>query len=179
MNSSSPDGPEKYLDLTRCRHGIARRHRAACTLIPVLRSRSRHHSRDRGHPFQNEPEFIIGEIPGDEELKNRLAVYTFRMCTEAIKVLIEKSLPDLKLFCWGHSTGGEYFYLLEQYGLKNKHIGGLGFGTGMPWIRKEWDLVYAEKSPEEGLPFRKLTDLSRRSPEDRQKRLCRTEPTLG
>ena len=75
---------------------------------------------------------------GDAELKNRLAVYTFRMCTEAIKVLIEKSLPDLKLFCWDHSTGGEYFYLLEQYGLKNKLIGGLGFGTGMPaWIRKE------------------------------------------
>ena len=88
------------------------------------------------------------------------------MCIEAIKVLIKKSLPDLKLFCWGHSTGGEYFYLLEQYGLKNKLIGGLGFGTGMPaWIRKEWDLACAEKSPEErAKPFRNLTDLSRRSP---------------
>ena len=67
---------------------------------------------------------------------------------------------------WGHSTGGEYFYLMEQYGLKNKLIGGLGFGTGMPaWVRKEWDLACAEKSPEErAAPFRNLTDLSRRSP---------------
>jgi hypothetical protein len=89
------------------------------------------------------------------------------MCIEALKVLIEKSLPDLKLFCWGHSTGGEYFYLLEQYGLKNNLIGGLGFGTGMPaWIRKQWDLACAQKSPEErAAPFRNLTDLSRRSPQ--------------
>jgi hypothetical protein len=67
---------------------------------------------------------------------------------------------------WGHSTGGEYFYLMEQYGLKNQLIGGLGFGTGMPaWVRKEWDLACAEKSPEErAAPFRNLTDLSRRSP---------------
>jgi hypothetical protein len=136
--------------------------------IPVLAvSLPGHYSRKPWPPIpERRPEFIIGEIPGDAELKNRLAVYTFRMCTEAIKVLIEKSLPDLKLFCWGHSTGGEYFYLLEQYGLKNKLIGGLGFGTGMPaWIRKEWDLTCAEKSPEERAePFRKLTDLSRRSP---------------
>ena len=168
----TPDGPEKYLDLTQVpptesRAGIAQ-HMASLG-IPVLAvSLPGHYSRRPWPPIpERRPEFIIGEIPGDEELKNRLAVYTFRMCIEAIKVLIEKSLPDLKLFCWGHSTGGEYFYLLEQYGLKNRLIGGLGFGTGMPaWIRKEWDLACAKKSPEErAKPFRKLTDLSRRSPE--------------
>ena len=70
----------------------------------------------------------IGEVPGDVELRNRLAVYTFRMCTEAIKALVEKNLSE-RIFMWGHSTGGEYFYLMEQYGLKNKLIGGLGFAT--------------------------------------------------
>jgi hypothetical protein len=89
------------------------------------------------------------------------------MCTEAIKTLVERSLPGQDIFMWGHSTGGEYFYLMEQYGLKNKLIGGLGFGTGMPaWARKEWDLACANKSPEErAAPFRNLTHLSRRSPE--------------
>ena len=33
------------------------------------------------------------------------------------------------------------------------------------WVRKDWDLACAEKSPEErAAGFRKLTDLSRRSP---------------
>jgi len=167
----TPDGPEKYLDLTKTsptesRVGVAQ-HMASLG-IPVLAiSLPGHYSRSPWPPIPDRrPEFIIGEIPSDEELTNRLALYTFRMCVEVIKVLIEKTLPDLKIFCWGHSTGGEYFYLLEQYGLRNKLIGGLGFGTGMPaWIRKEWDLACAQKSPEErAAPFRNLTDLSRRSP---------------
>ncbi len=150
----TPDGPEKYLDLTQVpptesRAGVAQ-HMASLG-IPVLAvSLPGHYSRKPWPPIpERRPEFIIGEIPGDD------------------KALIDKSLPDQELFCWGHSTGGEYFYLLEQYGLKNKLIGGLGFGTGMPaWIRKEWDLACAEKSPEERAePFRKLTGLNRRSPE--------------
>ena len=83
---------------------------------------------------------------------------------------------------WGHSTGGEYFYLMEQYGLKNKLIGGLGYGTGMPaWVRKEWDLACADKSPEErAAPFRNLTDLSRRSPKGYAKSgYVGPDPTLG
>jgi hypothetical protein len=167
----TPDGPEEYLDLTqtdptKARVGVAQH--IASLGIPVLAvSLPGHYSRNPWPPIpERRPEFIIGEVPGDEELKNRLAVYTFRMCIEAIKVLIEQSLPGQKLFCWGHSTGGEYFYLLEQYGLKNQLVGGLGFGTGMPaWIRKEWDLACAKKSPEErAAPFRNITDLSRRSP---------------
>ena len=166
----TPDGPEKYFDLTKAnpteaRVGVAQH--IASLGIPVLAiSLPGHYSRNPWSPIpERRPEFIIGEIPGDTELRNRLAVYTFRMCTEAIKALVEKNLNE-EIFMWGHSTGGEYFYLMEQYGLKNKLIGGLGFGTGMPaWVRKEWDLACAEKSPEErAAPFRNLTDLSRRSP---------------
>jgi hypothetical protein len=136
--------------------------------VPVLAiSLPGHYSRNPWPAIpERRPEFVIGTVPEDAELKNRLAVYTFRLCLEAIKLLIEKNLPDYNVFTWGHSTGGEYFYLLEQYGLKNPLIGGLGFGTGMPaWIRKEWDLACAKKSPEErAAPFRNLTELSRRSP---------------
>jgi hypothetical protein len=168
----TPDGPEEYLDLTRtdperARLGIAQH--IASLGIPVLAiSLPGHYSRNPWPPIaERRPEFILGEIPGDEELRNRLAVYTFRMCIEAVKTLIENSLPDCPIFCWGHSTGGEYFYLLEQYGLRNRLIGGLGFGTGMPaWLRKEWDLACAEKSPaERAAGFRNITELSRRSPQ--------------
>jgi hypothetical protein len=167
----TPDGPEEYVDLTRtdpnkARVGVAQ-HMASLG-IPVLAiSLPGHYSRKAWPPIAERlPEFVIGQTPGATELRNRLAVYTFSMCAEAIKALVEKQLPAQALFMWGHSTGGEYFYLMEQLGLKNKLIGGLGFGTGMPaWVRKEWDLACAEKSPQErAAPFRNLTDLSRRSP---------------
>lgn len=167
----TPDGPEAYLDLTaidpsEARVGVAQH--VASLGIPVLAiSLPGHYSRRPWPPIaERRPEFVIGEIPDDDELKNRLAVYTFRMCVEAIRALVEKNLTQ-DIFMWGHSTGGEYFYLMEQYGLKNKLIGGLGFGTGMPaWVRKEWDLLCAKKSPEErAAPFRLLTDLSRRTPQ--------------
>ena len=166
----TPDGPETYPDLSKtdphtARVGVAQH--IASLGIPVLAiSLPGHYSAKPWPPIaERRPEFIIGQIPGDSELRNRLAVYTFLMCTEAIKALIENNLNQ-SIFMWGHSTGGEYFYLMEQYGLKNRLIGGLGFGTGMPaWVRKEWDLVCAKKSPEErAAPFRNLTDLSRRSP---------------
>ena len=171
----TPGGPETYLDLTQtdpaqARVGVAQH--IASLGIPVLTiSLPGHYSRKHWASIaERRPEFIIGEVPGDTELRNRLAVYTFRMCAEAIKALVESNVKE-SIFMWGHSTGGEYFYLMEQYGLKNRLIGGLGFGTGMPaWIRKEWDLACASKSPEErAAPFRNLTDLSRRSPKGYEK----------
>ncbi len=169
----TPDGPEKYLDLTQSppatsRVGIAQ-HIASLGITVLAISLPGHYSRNPWPPISTRrPEFIIGEIPGDKELENRLAVYTFRMCLEAIKLLIERHMPEDNLYIWGHSTGGEYFYLMEQYGLKNRLIGGLGYGTGMPaWLRREWDLAAAEKSPEErAKKFRAITSLSRRSPEE-------------
>ena len=166
----TPDGPEDYPDLTqtdptKARVGVAQH--IASLGVPVLAISLPGHYRRKPWPpiAERRPEFVIGEVPNDEELKNRLAVYTFRMCVEAIKALVENTLGE-SIFMWGHSTGGEYFYLMEQFGLKNKLLGGLGFGTGMPaWVRKEWDLACATKSPEErAAPFRNLTDLSRRSP---------------
>lgn len=171
----TPDGPEEYLDLTQvdptaARVGVAQ-HIASLGIAVLAISLPGHFSRNPWPPIaERRPEFVIGELPGDTELRNRLAVYTFRMCTEAIKTLVEHNLSE-NIFMWGHSTGGEYFYLMEQYGLKNRLIGGLGFGTGMPaWVRKEWDLLCAKKSPQErAAPFRNLTNLSRRSPKGYEK----------
>lgn len=169
----TPDGPEKYLDLTKIppatsRVGIAQ-HIASLGITVLAISLPGHYSRGPWPPIPTRrPEFVIGEIPGDKELNSRLAVYTFRMCLEAVKLLIERHLPGHKLYMWGHSTGGEYFYLMEQYGLRNQLIGGLGFGTGMPaGLRKEWDLAADDRLPEERAKrFRAITDLSRRSPEE-------------
>ncbi len=166
----TPDGPEEYLDLTKSppatsRVGIAQ-HIASLGITVLAVSLPGHYSQKPWPPIPiRRPEFVIGETPGDEELSNRLAVYTFRMCLEAIKLLIERHLPDHKLYMWGHSTGGEYFYLMEQYGLKNQLIGGLGFGTGMPaGLRKEWDLAANDKeAAERAKRFHAITDLSRRT----------------
>ena len=169
----TPDGPEKYLDLTKVaptqsRVGIAQ-HIASLGVTVLAISLPGHYSRNPWPPIASRKhEFVIGEPPGDPELKNRLAVYTFRMCLEAIKVLIETNLPDYSLYIWGHSTGGEFFYLMEQYGLKNKLIGGLGFGTGMTGaMSKEFNRVASETSLEErASKFVPITDVSRRSPEE-------------
>lgn len=149
----TPDGPEEYLDLSRvpprsARVGVAQ-HMASLGVPVLALSLPGHYSRRPWPPIpERRPEFVIGEIPGDRELENRLAVYTFRLCLEAVKKLIEEHLPGSRLYIWGHSTGGEYFYLMEQFGLRNEILGGLGFGTGMPaGLRKEWDLAVDDKGP--------------------------------
>jgi len=168
----TPDGPEEFPDLTKvapasARVGVAQ-HMASLGLTVLTLSLPGHYSHRAWPPIPvRRPEFVIGEIPDDRELNNRLAVYTFRMCLEAIKLVIERHLPTHKLYIWGHSTGGEYFYLMEQYGLKNQLIGGLGFGTGMPArVLKEWHAAMGETEPSEEYKHRRaIAGLSRRTPE--------------
>jgi hypothetical protein len=167
----TPDGPGQYLDLSRIppetsRVGIAQ-HMASLGIAVLTLSLPGHYSRNPWPPIVNRrPEFVIGEAPDDEELDLRLSVYTFRLCLEAIKLLIEKHLPEYKLFIWGHSTGGEYFFLMEQFGLRNRLLGGLGFGTGMPaGLRKEWDMAADDREPvERAKRFQAVAGLSRRTP---------------
>lgn len=168
----TPDGPEEFLDLTKvapvfARVGVAQ-HMASLGLTVLTVSLPGHYSHKLWPPIPvRRPEFVIGETPDDNELRNRLAVYTFRMCLEAIKIVIERHVPDHNLYMWGHSTGGEYFYLMEQYGLKNRLIGGLGFGTGMPArVLKEWLVAMGETEPSEDYKHRRtIAGLSRRTPE--------------
>jgi len=171
----TPDGPETFQDLTRTapsqsRAGLAQH--IASLGIPVLTvSLPGHYSRaDWPALAIRRPEFVIGEIPDDAELQNRLAIFTYRMCLEALKLLIERHLPGYDLFLWGPSTGAEYFYLLEQYGLKNRLVGGLGFGTGPPaaLIRDARLAIGAPESVRrrQELELRSVHDLIRRSPDD-------------
>src|SRR5512143_153137 len=99
----TPDGPENYADLTqvdpaKARVGVAQH--IASLGIPVLAiSLPGHYSRSVWPPIpERVPEFVIGTTPAPEELRNRLAVYTFRMCAEAIKTLVEKHLPHQAIF---------------------------------------------------------------------------------
>ena len=95
----TPDGPQDYPDLSKtdpkkARVGVAQH--IASLGIPVLAiSLPGHYSRKAWAPIaERRPEFIIGQIPADTELRNRLAVYTFRMCAEAIKALVQKNLSE-------------------------------------------------------------------------------------
>ncbi|MDP6559851.1 MAG: alpha/beta fold hydrolase [Candidatus Binatia bacterium] len=167
----TPDGPEDYLDLTRTPPGQSRvgiaQHMASLGVTVLSLSLPGHYSGRPWPPIATRvPEFIIGQVPNEKELHNRLSVYTFRMCLEAVKALIERSLPAHSLYIWGHSTGGEYFYLMERHGLKNRIIGGLGFGTGMPaGMRKEWDIAWgAGDAQQRAQRFLPIAGLSRRSP---------------
>lgn len=168
----TPDGPETYLDLTKVppgesRAGIAQ-HIASLGVKVLAISLPGHYSSKPWPPIAvRKPEFVIGETPDDVEMRNRLGVYTFRMCLEAVKVLIEQNLARDKLYVWGHSTGGEFFFLLEQYGAKNTLLGGLGFGSGMPGsMMKEFDHAVGDKTPEERAnQFRPVNNVTRRSPE--------------
>ena len=178
----TPDGPPRYVDFTRepasrSRVGIAQ-HLASLGVAVLCVSLPGHFSRAVWPPIpQRKLEFVIGETPSDNEFKNRLAVYTFRMCLEALKVLIERNLPEYNLYIWGHSTGGEHFYLMEQYGLKNKLIGGLGYGTGVPAsVRKAWGLTVGEIPKERAKQFESITDVSRRSPKGYEKNVGIHQP---
>ena len=167
----TPDGPHEYVDLTRvppeeARVGIAQ-HMASLG-VPVLAvSLPGHYSRKPWPPIlMRRPEFEIGQVPDDDELASRLAVYTFRMCVEALKALIAKALPGHPVFLWGHSTGGDFFHLMEQYGMTNRLVGGLGFGSGMPasmW--KDIEIAASGQSQEQqARPFHRIRELTRRSP---------------
>lgn len=168
----TPDGPEEYLDLTQISPATARvgvaQHVAALGFPVLAISLPGHYSPKPWPPIpERQPEFVIGEVPTPKEIANRLAVYTFRMCLEAVKILIERSLPSYGIYLWGHSTGGEYVYLMEQYNLRNKLLGALGFGTGMPAnMHKEWNLLYQKHSPEErAQKYAPVAGLMRRSPQ--------------
>lgn len=167
----TPDGPEQFVDLTQvapanARVGIAQ-HIASLGVRVLAISLPGHYSSKPWPPLEvRKPEFIIGTLPSDTEMANRLAVYTFRMCLEAIKVLIEEHIPGDSVYVWGHSTGGEFFYLLEQFGLKNPIIGGIGYGSGMPAeMMKAFDHKMGDKTPEQrASQFRPFNAVTRRSP---------------
>jgi pimeloyl-ACP methyl ester carboxylesterase len=61
---------------------------------------------------QRVPPYLQDREVGDEELKIRNAVYTFRLVADGVKKLVEETTTG-PVVINGHSTGGELTYMLE------------------------------------------------------------------
>jgi pimeloyl-ACP methyl ester carboxylesterase len=81
---------------------------------------------------QRVPGYVLGRTMAPEEAKVRNAVFTFKLATEGVRRLLEQTTKG-PLLIIGHSTGGEFQYLLQESSLKSRLAGrSLGWGTGAP-----------------------------------------------
>jgi Alpha/beta hydrolase family len=83
--------------------------------------------------YQNRiPGYLLDRDVSPEEAKIRTAVYTFRVVTDGVKALIEKTTTG-PIVLVGHSTGGEIQFILKDSTLKDRLRGlSMGWGTGGP-----------------------------------------------
>jgi len=78
------------------------------------------------------PGYVLDRDIGADELKIRNAVYTFRVISDGVKALLEKTTTG-PVAIVGHSTGGEIQFILKDSSLKDRIQGlSLGWGTGGP-----------------------------------------------
>jgi hypothetical protein len=86
------------------------------------------------------PGYVLDRHITAEEARARTAVFTFKMAAEGVRQLLEKTTTG-PLFIVGHSTGGEFQFLLKDSSLKPRlRDRSLGWGTGGPaFITKEID----------------------------------------
>ena len=85
------------------------------------------------------PHYLLDRKLPDEEIADRLHKATFPVYMEGIAHLVDKHLPNHKLFVLGHSTGGPMAACLYQY-LRSASVRGIvGWGSGGfdGWI-KQW-----------------------------------------
>jgi hypothetical protein len=93
------------------------------------------------------PGYILDKPIAAEEAVVRNAIYTFRLVTEGVRQLLEKTTAG-PLLIIGHSTGGEIQFLLKESSLKSRLNGrSLGWGTGGPaFLTKELDEKEGERA---------------------------------
>jgi hypothetical protein len=78
------------------------------------------------------PGYVLDRDVPEDELKVRNAVYTFKVVSEGVRILLEKTTTG-PVAIVGHSTGGEIQFLLKDSSLKDRIQGlSLGWGTGGP-----------------------------------------------
>ena len=78
------------------------------------------------------PAYVLDREISPKEAKVRNAVFTFRVVTDGLRQLIEKTTTGPVVII-GHSTGGELPYLMEGTSLKSRLDGlFLGWGSGGP-----------------------------------------------
>ena len=83
---------------------------------------------------QRLPGYVLGRTISPAEAKVRNAVFTFALAADGVRRLLEKTTTG-PLLIVGHSTGGEFQFMLKESSLKSR-LGdrSLGWGTGGPAV---------------------------------------------
>ena len=93
------------------------------------------------------PAYVLGRTISADEAKVRNAVFTFSLVADGVRRLLEQTTTG-PLLLLGHSTGGEFQFLLKESSLKAR-LGdrSLGWGTGAPAsITKDIDEALGERA---------------------------------
>jgi hypothetical protein len=93
------------------------------------------------------PGYVLDREIGADEARLRNAVFTFSLATEGVRQLLEKATAG-PLLIIGHSTGGEFQFLLKNSSLgprlRNRS---LGWGTGSPaFVTKALDEAAGDRA---------------------------------
>ncbi len=93
------------------------------------------------------PGYLLDRTISENEAKIRNAVFTFKLAAEGIRRLLEQTTTG-PLLVVGHSTGGEFQFLLKDSSLGPRLRGrSLGWGTGGPaLVTKEIDEALGERA---------------------------------
>jgi pimeloyl-ACP methyl ester carboxylesterase len=93
------------------------------------------------------PGYVLDRKIAADEARLRNAVFTFKMAAEGVRQLLERTTTG-PLLIVGHSTGGEFQFLLKDSSLKPRlRDRSLGWGTGGPaFITKEIDEAFGERA---------------------------------
>ena len=96
---------------------------------------------------QRVPGYLLGRTIPRAEAKVRNAVFTFALAAEGVRRLLEQATTG-PLLSVGHSTGGEFQFMLKESSLKSR-LGdrSLGWGTGGPAsLTKDIDEAVGERA---------------------------------
>lgn len=96
---------------------------------------------------QRVPGYLIGRTIPTPEAKVRNAVFTFALAADGVRRLLEHATTG-PLLIVGHSTGGEFQFMLKESSLKPRLLDrSLGWGTGGPaFTTKEIDEALGERA---------------------------------
>lgn len=107
--------------------------------------------------FENRiPGYLVDRDVSPAEATIRHSVYTFKVVSEGVRQLLEKTTTG-PLVIVGHSTGGEIQFLLKESSLKNRLRGlSLGWGTGGPASMSAMSAFRGERTADDYPPIRAL-----------------------
>lgn len=109
---------------------------------------------------ERKPRYLLDKELSDKEIQARNAIFTFELISEGIVQLID-SATNGPLVVTGHSTGGEFQFLLKDR-LRDRMQGlSFGWGSGGPArLRREWtESVASERSQTEQIRYRPIYEL--------------------